>query len=319
MLPHSLGVPCPRGQSCPVGCFPPCPFLPGDPTYLRLLPGPPPAPLLCHVLLPLGSQGLAGFGAGFAHRPSSSGEEEQEREEGWSAMAHASQCCAPQAFTPGQASTEGHGSVSWGCEGRWEPPELSMGSTQCGHAPATRSPQVGMLSPPSCCLAPLWGWGWPVGYQHGQEVTRTRIPPLRMPLRDKFKLRCAASALLQPFPEVWLHPAPLPAWGGDQPMPRALPGPTGENPKASLRTMPRRDPPLLFFNLPSPFGSTTLWGAGIFCPPQRGAPQAGATLLPPPQRRYLQNRPCCTRVPPANRPLARAGPCRASPHTAGAP
>lgn len=85
-----------------------------------------------------------------------------------------------------------------------------------------------------------------MGYQHGQEVTRSRVPPLRMPLRDKFKLKCAASALLQPFLEVWLHPAPLPAWGGDQPMPRALPGPTGENPKAPLRTMPRRDPHFYF-------------------------------------------------------------------------
>lgn len=66
---------CPQRRGVDVRGFPAAPnpaqppsFLTGVPTYLRLLPGPPSAPLLRHVFLPFGGQGLAGFGAGFTHR-----------------------------------------------------------------------------------------------------------------------------------------------------------------------------------------------------------------------------------------------------------
>lgn len=94
-LPCGPGVPGPQGHHCATPQ--------GHPTYLRLLPRPPPAPLLRRVLLPLGGQGLAGFGAGFAHRPSRSGEEEREEEEGQSALgahAGAAPCPPPWGLQP---------------------------------------------------------------------------------------------------------------------------------------------------------------------------------------------------------------------------
>lgn len=153
-------------------------FLPGDPTYLRFLPGPPPAPLLRHVLLALGGQALAGFGSGFAHRPSSCGEEEREGEEDRSVMAgHAGQCRSLQTSARGRralATLEGtHVPVrdEWrltaACPGgRWPRP--------CHLLPPGKDAPT-----PQLPLSPLWEWRWPMGYQPHQEVTRTGDPPSR--------------------------------------------------------------------------------------------------------------------------------------------
>lgn len=143
-LPCGPGVPGPQGHHCATPQ--------GHPTYLRLLPRPPPAPLLRRVLLPLGGQGLAGFGAGFAHRPFCSGEEERE-EEGQSALgAHAG--AAPR---PPPRGLQLHPSRGCSCTSQrhWAAERTGY---QAGSCPSpTESAHVLVLGQPPGSPAGVWG------------------------------------------------------------------------------------------------------------------------------------------------------------------
>lgn len=186
------------GISCcpiPWGCSSP-PFLRGDPTYLRLLPRPPSAPLLRDVFVPFGGQGLAGFGAGFTHRLSQQGEEEWE---GGRSVRHGS--ASPAIPHPGAA--EMSPARSW----HWPGSKMRCRAVPPAHGTATLQEQPLLGSPQAFGEQQL---GQPILQSPAPLLKEGRVAP------DLTRNPSRAAGTGEPGQGEWWHWAPWVSPGGCQ-------------------------------------------------------------------------------------------------------